>query len=377
MKILILSFKAGEGHNAAARAVLEEAQRRGYRGVIVDFLSLVSDRLSNAINVSYGGLVKHAPGMFGTFYKLSAGVSRNFPSLRSPLYLDSAIISAQLRMFLEQTGPYDGIVATHLMPAQALAHLKKHGYPLPVTVAVATDYTYYPFWQEVAACDYYVIPDRELIPEYVFRGMKREKLCPYGIPIGVRYASLPAKEEARRRLGLPKDATLHLVMGGSMGAGNMQKLVDGLWRTRPKSEHVVIICGNNRALRATLSSRYAASNRVHTVGFTREVPLYMAACDLLYTKPGGLSTSEALAANIPLIYSAPIPGCESDNYSFFTKRLCALGASGVEGQLRAAARLLSSPRLRERMREAQRRYAKPNCAARIVGLIEKYNARHS
>ena len=371
MKILILSFKAGEGHNAAARAVLEEAQRRGHNGVIVDFLGLVSDRLSHAINVSYGGMVKHAPGMFGTFYKLSAGVSRKFPKLRSPLYLDSAIISAQLKMYLEQTGPYDGIVATHLMPAQALSHLKKHGYPLPVTVAVATDYTYYPFWQEVAACDYYVLPDRELIPEYLEAGMRRDRLCPFGIPIGGRYRDLPSKKEARERLELPQAPILHLVMGGSMGAGNMQKLVDGLWRTRPQNEHLVIICGNNRALRATLSQRYASSKRVHTVGFTSDVPLYMAACDLLYTKPGGLSTSEALAANIPLVYSAPIPGCESDNYKFFTKRLCALGSGSVEGQLRAASKLLSSPRLRERMRAAQRLYAKPECASRIVELIEK------
>ena len=373
MKILILSFKAGEGHNAAARAILERIEHEGHRGIIVDFLSLVNDKLSHAINVSYGGLVKHAPGMFGTFYKLSARLSRNFPRVRSPLYLDSAIISAQLRILIERTGPYDGIVATHLMPAQALAHLKKHGYPLPVTVAVATDYTYYPFWQETAACDYYVIPDRELIPEYVLNGMNREKLCPYGIPVGIRYSSLPAKEEARRCLGLPQGATLHLVMGGSMGAGGMQKLVDALYRTRPRSEHTVVICGNNRSLKTALERRYAATDRVHVVGFTGDVPLYMAACDLLYTKPGGLSTSEALAAGIPLIYSPPIPGCESDNYDFFTSRHCALGATfSIEGQLRAASRLLSSRALREKMKAAQKKYAKPDAALDIFRLIETH-----
>ncbi len=371
MKILILSFKAGEGHNAAAKAILERIEHEGHQGVIVDFLGLVSDKLSHAINVSYGGMVKHAPEMFGTFYKLSANASRRFPHVRSPLYLDSAIISAQLRMLLERTGPYDGIVATHLMPAQALAHLKKRGYSLPVTIAVATDYTYYPFWQEVAACDYYVIPDGDLADEYVFNGMDRKKLCPFGIPIGLRYASLVTKEEARRRLKLPKDATLHLVMGGSMGAGSMQKLVDALYRTRPRSEHMVIICGNNRTLRKALEARFQRSSRVHTVGFTTDVPLYMTACDLLYTKPGGLSTSEAIACGIPLIYTSPIPGCESDNYRFFTERFAALGAKSVEGQLRCASRLLSSEALRRKMLTAQRKLAKPNAALDIFKLIER------
>ena len=371
MKILILSFKAGEGHNAAAKAILERIEHEGHQGVIVDFLGLVSDKLSHAINVSYGGMVKHAPGMFGTFYKLSANASRRFPNVRSPLYLDSAIISAQLRILLERTGPYDGIVATHLMPAQALSHLKKHRYPLPVTIAVATDYTYYPFWQEVAACDYYVIPDRDLMDEYVFHGMDRKKLCPFGIPIGMRYAELPTKAVARERLGLPSNATLHLVMGGSMGAGSMQKLVDALYRTRPRTEHVVIICGNNRALKQSLDLRFGRSSRVHTVGFTSDVPLYMTACDLLYTKPGGLSTSEAIACGIPLIYTAPIPGCESDNYRFFTRRLAALGAKSVEGQLRCAARLLSSESLERRMLASQRKLAKPNAALDIFKLIEK------
>ena len=370
MKILVLSFGAGEGHHAAAKAVLEAARQRGHSGVIVDFLGLVSKRLSRAVNVSYGGIVKHAPEMFGTFYKLSARISRRFPRLRSPLYIDSAIISARLRRLLEETGPYDGIVATHLMPAQALAHLKKHGYPLPITIAVATDYTYYPFWQEVGECDRYVIPDRELMGEYVLRGMKKERLCPLGIPISTRFSALPSKEEARRELGLPQKATLHLVMGGSMGAGDIQRLTEGILRTRPVREHAVIICGNNRALKAELDARYTEVLRVHTVGFTGKVFLYMAACDLLYTKPGGLSSSEAIAARIPMIYSKPIPGCESDNYAFFTKRLCAMGGMSVEGQLRSAARLLISSALRARMRAAQEKYAKPECASRIVEMIE-------
>ena len=126
MKILILSFKAGEGHNSAAKAILERIEHEGHQGEVVDFLGLFSDKISNAVNLAYVGMVKHMPSLFGVCYKFSYGVSNVFKKVHSPLYLDSAIVARRLYDYLEKNGPYDGIVATHLMPAQALSHLKKH-----------------------------------------------------------------------------------------------------------------------------------------------------------------------------------------------------------------------------------------------------------
>ncbi|MBQ8309390.1 MAG: glycosyl transferase [Clostridia bacterium] len=376
MKILIISFKAGEGHNSAAKAILERVEHEGHEGEIVDFLGLFSDKISNAVNVSYVGIVKHVPALFGTFYKLSSGISRCSPSwLHSPLYLDSAIISKRLRTYLEKNGPYDGIVATHLMPAQALAHMKKHGYNLPVTIAVATDYTYYPFWQEVAACDYYVIPNEGLIPTYVKRGMPREKLCPYGIPIRMSFVDLPTREESRAHLGFDADTPLYLVMGGSMGAGSMQKFAKKFHEKMPKNEHMIIICGKNEVLRASLEKHFAGVDNVHIVGFTLDIPKYMMACDVLYTKPGGLSSSEALSCRIPTVHTAPIPGCESDNFRFFTKKGCSLGAKSINKQIECGLRLMASPELRTEMRVAQAKCAKPYSSLDIFKLIEKHRSQ--
>lgn len=371
MKVLILSFKAGEGHNSAAKAILERVQHEGHEGEIVDFLGLFSDKISNAVNVSYVGMVKHTPALFGTFYKFSAVASRMLPRVRSPLYLDSAIISKRLCAYLEKNGPYDGIVATHLMPAQALAHLKKHNYDLPTTVAVATDYTYYPFWQEVAACDYYVIPNEALIPTYVKRGMPKEKLCPYGIPIGMRFLDLPTRQEARARLGFAQDTPLYLVMGGSMGAGSMRKFAKAFHARIPENEHMVIICGKNDSLRESLEKYFHGAPNVHVVGFTTDVPTYMVACDVLYTKPGGLSSSEALVCRIPTVHTAPIPGCESDNFAFFTAKGCSLGAKSIDRQIKCGIKLMHSEDLRRQMRIVQAKCAKPNCSLQIFRLIEK------
>ncbi len=372
MKVLILSFKAGEGHNSAAKAILERVEQEGHQGEIVDFLGLFSDKISNAVNTTYVGIVKHVPALFGSFYKLSLGFSHCFPHwLKSPLYLDSAIVSKRLYAYMQEHGPYDGIVATHLMPAQALAYMKKHGCQLPVTIAVATDYTYYPFWQEVAGCDYYVIPNEDLIPTYVKRGMPREKLCPYGIPIRMSFVDLPTREEARLALGFDADTMLYLVMGGSMGAGSMQKFAKRFHENLPENAHMVIVCGRNETLLASLEKRFSGVPNVHLIGYTNDIPNYMMACDVLYTKPGGLSSSEALACQIPMVHTAPIPGCESDNFRFFTQHGCSLGAKRIGKQIQCGLELMKSPELRTQMRAAQSRCAKADASLNIFRLIEQ------
>ncbi len=369
MKFLILTFQAGEGHNSAARAVLEQMQAAGHEGEIVDFLGLLSDKLSKAINYGYVTLVKRAPFLYGFGYRFSDSTSGLFRNgFRSPLYLDSAVVAKRLRSYLDTHGPYDGIVATHLMPSQALAHLKKHGYSLPRTVSVVTDYTWYPYWQEIAACDFCVVPNESLIDLYVEKGLPREMLRPYGIPVSKRFAHLPTRAEVRARLGFSEDEKIFLVMGGSMGAGNMKRFVKRLYKYMGDCR-MVVICGKNEALKASLEKKFTGKNKIRIVGFTTDVPVYMMACDVLYTKPGGLSTSEALICRIPMVHTAPIPGQETDNMKFLAQKGCSYGSKRMSWQLYYGLRLMGSEELREQMREEQAKCAKPNAARDIVRLV--------
>ena len=370
MRILILSVKAGDGHDAAARAVLERAEYEGHQAEIVDFLGLFSDRISKAVNGTYVAVVKYFPSLFGACYQLCGSMSRCLGKVHSPLYLDSAIVSGRLLDYLTLNGPYDGIVATHLMPAQALSYLKKNGCLLPLTVAVATDYTWYPFWQETEMCDCYVLPHEDLVDSYVKRGVPREKLYPFGIPVGMRFLDLPTRAQARAELGFGEQTRIYLVMGGGMGAGNIKKLVKELI-PRLDSAHLIVICGRNQNLRTALEKMTAGNRSVHIVGYTNRVSVYMRACDVLYTKPGGVSSAEALVCQIPLVHTAPIPGCESDNYDFFESRECALSAKKWNWQITNGIRLMASPQLRQRMKTAQKRCAKPNAARDILRLIER------
>ena len=186
-------------------------------------------------------------------------------------------------------------------------------------VAVATDYACIPFWEETN-CDYYVVPHKDLIPEFASCGIPEEKLLPLGIPVRPAFARPASKEDVRRHLGLPENAPLFLVMSGSMGFGKLAIFAAELSLRLKSGEHMVIICGNNKRIYTVLQKQFQNNPRVHILGYTNRVADYMDACDVIFTKPGGLTSTEALVKRIPIVHTAPIPGCETANRNFFCKK---------------------------------------------------------
>ncbi|MDD6032311.1 MAG: glycosyl transferase, partial [Oscillospiraceae bacterium] len=309
MKILILSCNTGQGHNAAGKAVLEELIRQGADCLMMDALSLVGETTSRRVSGAYCGLTTHFPRGFQWLYR--AGGALSSAHRKSPVYLANLSYAGRLKQFIEENG-YDTVVMPHLFPAEALTYLRKKEGLKARCYAVATDYTCIPFWEETEL-DRYFIPHEDLTEEFVARGIAREKLIPTGIPVSERFNRRLPQSEARSRLGLPQDEMLYLVMTGSMGFGNTADLTGNLLAL-PGT--VCVLGGNNEKMKASLRSRFGREGRVRVLDFTDRVALYMDACDMLFTKPGGLTSTEAAVKNVPLIHTAPIPGCETINARF-------------------------------------------------------------
>ncbi len=121
----------------------------------------------------------------------------------------------------------------------------------------------------------------------------------------------------------------------------------------------------------TLRFQFHGNPDVRVVGYTRHVAEYMAACDVIFTKPGGLSSTEAAVTGIPMIHTAPIPGCEEKNVEFFCHRGMSVAARTRERQIAEGRRLMEQNGARERMRQAQKENAHPQAAAEIVHLMEQ------
>ena len=132
----------------------------------------------------------------------------------------------------------------------------------------------------------------------------------------------------------------------------------------------MIICGNNDKIKRILRKEFRFNKRVHIIGYTDQVSLFMDACDVIYTKPGGLTSTEALVKNIPIVHTAPIPGCETANVHFFTRRHLSVSSKNLSKQITLGKKLIDHASLRNEMYQAQRTHQKPDAAMQIVELLE-------
>ena len=111
-------------------------------------------------------------------------------------------------------------------------------------------------------------------------------------------------------------------------------------------------------------------SRVAELG-PEHISAYMDACDVIFTKPGGLTSTEAAVKGIPIVHTRPIPGCETRNLQFFTERGMSVTASKIGGQINAGQELLRDESRREKMCEAQKQVIPRDAAERIYGLLRQ------
>lgn len=316
MDALIMSCGTGGGHNAAGAAIAEELRLRGHNTTMINPYSLCSNKAEHIIDNIYISIVKTFPGLFGLIYRLG-NLYRRLP-FQSPVYHLNRLMQKNMQAYLKEH-PADIIIMPHLFPAEIITAMKNAGIYSGISVFVATDYTCIPFTEETD-CDYYIIPSDDLKDEYIKRGVPEEKLMPFGIPCRSDFSASYSKADAKKSLGLDENKKYILISGGSMGAGKVSlaiKILHDFFR-HDKSVCFIVICGSNKKLYSYINRHY--SDNVIPVKFTRDIAKYMKACDIFISKPGGLSSTEALVSGIPLIHISPIPGCETHNMNYFSQK---------------------------------------------------------
>lgn len=361
MKTLILSCNTGGGHNAAGKALLEELRMRGLEAEMLDALSFGRKGTSDFISQGYISMASNTPRAFGALYK--AGDLISSYKRKSPVYYANARYAKTLDAYIKQQG-FDVVMCPHLFPAQALTYARSKFSSTYQVYAVATDYTCIPFMEETDP-DAFFIPHQDLVEEYVGKGIAYNKLAPLGIPVSKRFCDRQDKRAARLEMGIPDDARVCLMMTGSMGFGDVFPLPQQLCAA-DASVQVIVLVGSNQALKQQLDDKFAESGRVRAIGFTDQVPKYMAACDVMLSKPGGLSSTEAAVFSVPLVHTDPIPGCETRNAAFFQQRGMSLRAIGPQEVVSTATTLLFDESTCSAMCEAQNRTINKYAARDIV-----------
>ncbi len=369
MEALILSCSTGGGHNAAGNAIAEELNRRGHHTVMLDPYALVGRPMECAVSGVYVGIAQKTPSLFGKIYGFGDKL-RGIPG-KSPVYYANLLMGDRLADYLA-AHPVDVIIMSHVFPAQIVAGLRRRGVALPLTVFLSTDYTCVPFTEE-GDCDYTITASPALASEYIGKGISRQRLRHYGIPVKSEFAEPVTREQAAARLGLSPDRRYLLLAGGSMGSGDIPSdvLMLNCWLKTHPDYRLVVICGSNDALWEQLRREFRRNPRIILKRRVDRMPDWLHLCDAYLSKPGGLSSTEAAVAEIPLIHINPIPGCETCNTRFFASHGMSVPVGKRRDRLIPALEAVLDPGFAARMRAAQRREIPKDSVARSCDMCEK------
>jgi processive 1,2-diacylglycerol beta-glucosyltransferase len=363
--VLIVTASVGAGHDQAARAIGAEIGARypGARVTIADFMGEDNSYLNAVLKDAYLKMIDLSPAIYDRLYRWSQAPGR-FSRVRS--LVSRALKDSMLRLYVRHRP--DLVIFTHPFPCAAAAFLRRRGKIAAPLVAVVTDFSAHPLWVHDQV-EMYFVAAPETRAELVRLGVAAERVFPTGIPIDGSFGRRLGRHAVARRLGLAAGMPTVLIMGGGLGIGPVAEAVrslDGV--ARPLQ--VVVVAGRNAELRRRL--RATARTAVHHIvalGYTRRVRELMAAADVLVTKPGALTVSEALSAGLPMVLASPLPGQEEDNAAFLVDRQAAVLAGEGDDVGSVVAGLLDDPAELERMRERAYRLGHPQAASAAAGII--------
>jgi processive 1,2-diacylglycerol beta-glucosyltransferase len=371
MRVLILSVTAGGGHLSAAEAISEALRGQGADTLVLDIYEYINKLVKGAIDKGYDLSTKHAPLAYRALYHVIENRhKRSWMVDLDPVGIANALAALRFKGFTDAFEP-DCIVCTHPLAAQVANELRRRGQITAMVIGVNTDFTILPYWEDCTSIDHIVIANEMMAQRAQRRGIAASRLLPFGIPIKGRFGQSVSRHEARTLLGLPPAVPAVLMMGGSMGHGNMAQMADNLLGVDMPLE-VVVVCGNNRqALRALEEKRESdpRGGRLHAIGFSDQVALLMDAVDFIVTKPGGLTVSESLAKRLPMILTSPIPGQEVRNTEFLVNIGAAIKVTKTLPIDEAVFFLFDHPDRRRLMQESIDMIRKPDAAKDLSEFI--------
>lgn len=364
MKVLIATVTAGAGHVQAAHA-LEEAWRKLRPADSVDNIDVLKytpELYEKLYSRGYVKLVDTAPELYALAFRKTDDPERvrRFSPLRR---LAGRLAAAPFVDKVRELAP-DLILTTHFMPPEILGRSKEKGRLRAPIVSVVTDFEAHALWLEDSV-DLYCVAFPETKDRLVARGVPEGAIEATGIPVAARFGSPPSKAQARKSLSLATRHPVLLVLGGGFGMGPLERIAAELDRVA-KPVSAVVVCGKNEELRASVADR-RFKHPTTVLGFADNMHELMAACDLVVTKPGGLTSSEALAVGRPLLIANPIPGQEEANSDFMLERGAAAKLSRIEDLPSKLDRLLGSKAL-DAMAASAKALGRPDAARRVCEL---------
>ncbi len=385
---------------SAANALKDYLRSKDTDAMVIDAIEYISPLLNRTITEIYEYMATKNPLLWKMMYN-----SSNKKSFNSIIGKTNSLISNKLIPLLESCDP-DVIVTTHPFTTEMISKLKKHKKTSIPLVCIMTDYAPHRTWISPNV-DAYVVANENMITPMIEMEVEPDKIYPFGIPVDDAFFNRQNKEELMNELKLKSGIPTILIMAGSCGFANIEKIYKEL-QSIEKDFQIIIITGKNKKLyenmqkvidgkktgiknkilakisekapelkrmkfikryqNKTDTSRYPKNTQL--IYFTNEVEKYMSVSDLILTKPGGLTVSEALACNLPMALYDAIPGQEEENANFLVSNNMAVKLNSCEGIANTVNDLISNPQKLHAMKYNCTNFDKSDSLKNIFNLIK-------
>lgn len=364
-RVLIISTSAGTGHVRAAQALEKEFKNDPRVGEVIheDALKFTNKLFREFYSTLYMKLVRSAPDLLGWVYKAS---DEPWKGETARIQLDR-LNTIKLIRFIKDFDPQI-TVCTHFMPAGIISHLQEKERLQTHHSIVVTDFDCHAMWLSRTFQRYFVALD-ETKAHLEALGLPSERITVSGIPIDPIFSQPVDRAQVRASYGLHPEKTTLLLSAGALGVGPTELIVERLKQLRHDAQ-TIVVCGRSEEVKQRVTQAAAGHHgKFCILGYSDRMHELMHISDLFIGKPGGLTTSEALACGLPMAVFSPIPGQEERNADHLLEEGAGIRCNELTTLPFKIDRLLGNPARLSAMRAAARAMGHPNAARTIVQTL--------
>ena len=377
MNILLFYASYGSGHLSAATAI-EQYIKENYpdaKTLKIDCVEYINKSINKISTSAYKSIILKTPVLWGQVYKL----------LKNDTILDitqfsNRFMAKKIFTLFEDFEP-DLVISCHPLGGQITSFLKSHKKTNCKLATVMTDFASHKQWLiGKDYTDYFFVSNIEMKTSLISEGIYPNKIYVSGIPISPNFYKNYDKENIYKSLNIEKNKkNIIFFGGGSLGlssSSNIQAILTSLLQATDESHQIIIISGKNQKLyndfQKTINNTYHKS-QIKLIDFTTELPELLPITSFVITKPGGLTITECISTNVPIILINPIPGQEKENAQYIADNKMGIWIKTNKPTSEYFQEIFNDTKLIEEIKENQKKYSHINSTKNICDILINEN----
>lgn len=373
MKVIIFYASYGGGHLNAAKSI-QECILNNYKEIdveLIDCMKYVNITIEKITTAAYREMAKKAPWAWGRIYADSQKGPLAHISSRS-----NKIMAIKLLKLLREKNP-DLIISTHPFGSQMCSYLKRKNKIHAKIATIMTDFAPHDQWLVGSDfTNYFFVAHKKMKDYLISKNIDERKIFDTGIPISNRFLVDYDKNSILKELEFHDNKKAILFFGGGeFGLGKTRTVeIFECFVKLFKNTQIIAISGKNEKMRNAFEKIVEENNRTDSIRvfeYTKQVPEFMSISDLVVTKPGGLTTSESLASNLPMVIINPIPGQEEENAEFLEENGIAIWIKKTDDPYKKLENLFSDEKKLADMKENTKKLARKYSTQNICDILLK------